>query len=209
MLVKYPRTPHLPYSQGMTNDDRVLRSDSHFYDMSEIIVTEKMDGENCTLYKDYIHARSLNSKHHESRAWIKQLWNNIKNEIPSTFRVCGENLFAKHSIYYEGLESYFLVFSIWDNNKCLSWDDTIQWVELLNLKTVPVLYKGKYSSNLLSICFTGQSQHKGEQEGFVVRNSSEFEFDDFDKNMAKFVRKNHVQTSQHWMSQQITQNQCI
>lgn len=60
MKVKYPRTYHLPYSPSKTDDDKTLSSDAHFADMEEVVVTIKMDGENCTVYNDgSIHARSL------------------------------------------------------------------------------------------------------------------------------------------------------
>ena len=55
MRIKYPRTPHLPWSLGATNDDVKQRDLSHFVG-KQVVVTEKMDGENTTLYNDYIHA---------------------------------------------------------------------------------------------------------------------------------------------------------
>ena len=37
-------------------------------------------------------------------------------------------------------------------------------------------------------------------EGYVVRNSDSFSIDDFNKNVAKFVRKNHVdKNDKFWM----------
>lgn len=43
---KYPRTMHLPYSYGRSSDDRVLNTVDHFAGR-EVVVTMKMDGENC------------------------------------------------------------------------------------------------------------------------------------------------------------------
>lgn len=45
---KYPRTPHLSFSPGVGKDDIKLDSNTIFAD-SQIVVTEKMDGENTTL----------------------------------------------------------------------------------------------------------------------------------------------------------------
>src|SRR5690606_33193847 len=56
--VKYPRTYHLPWSPGMTKDDRMMDSDKAF-EGKEVIAVVKMDGENTTMYQDYIHARAL------------------------------------------------------------------------------------------------------------------------------------------------------
>jgi hypothetical protein len=60
------------------------------------------------------------------------------HDIPLGWRVCGENVFAKHSIYYDKLPSYFLVFSIWDeNNFSLNWEEVEGLCELLGFYTVP------------------------------------------------------------------------
>ena len=129
MLKKYPRTFHLPWSRSRTDDDKILRTVRHF-EGKEVVVTEKLDGENTTLYRNHIHARSLDSKDHASRHWVKMLHGTISFHIPEGWRICGENVYALHSIYYEQLTSYFYVFSIWnENNECLSWDETVEWAE--------------------------------------------------------------------------------
>jgi hypothetical protein len=67
MHVRYPRTPHLPWSPGATPDD-VRAGDLSGLLGREVVVTEKPDGENTTLYADGVHARSLDSAHHPSRS---------------------------------------------------------------------------------------------------------------------------------------------
>ncbi len=126
----------------MGEDDIKLDSNTIFAD-SQIVVTEKLDGENTTLYPDYIHARSLDSRHHPSRAWVKALQASISNDIPDGWRICGENLYARHSIAYENLTSYFYVFAIWnEDNYCLIWSQTQEWAEILGLELPPILYEG-------------------------------------------------------------------
>jgi hypothetical protein len=209
IYVKYPRTYHLPFSLGIINDDKVLDS-MDFFKNKEVVVTEKLDGENTNMYSDYIHVRSLTSCDHVSQHWVKGLHSIIKNDIPKGWRICGENLFAKHSVFYDKLESYFYVFSIWnDKHECLSWADTEIWAEMLNLKTVPVLYKGLWDENKIKQCYTGKSQLGDVQEGYVVRIADRFNYMEFDKCVAKFVRKNHVQTNEHWKLGQIETNQLI
>lgn len=34
--------------------------------------------------------------------------------------------------------------------------------------------------------------------GVVIRNADSFPIDDFQKNVVKYVRENHVQTDSHW-----------
>jgi hypothetical protein len=99
MYTKYPRTPHLPWSPGRSNDDVVIASISSLSRLEELVVTEKLSGENTTLYRDYLHSRSLDYQPHPSRDWIKRLQAQIRFDIPENFRVCGENVSAKHSIF--------------------------------------------------------------------------------------------------------------
>jgi hypothetical protein len=201
---KYPRTFHLPWSPGSSSDDKVLQ-DLSCFDGKTIVITEKMDGENCNLYNDKIHARSIDSKDHESRHWVKGMWGNIKNEIPNGWRICGENLFAKHSLFYDDLPSYFLVYSIWnEHNECLSWNDTLEVCNLLNLTPVRVIDVITYDENYLRNLSTKIDTDK--VEGFVIRNSESFGYNEFQYNVAKWVRESHVTTNEHWMFEKIIEN---
>ena len=207
MYYKYPRTPHLPFSPGATNDDRILKSMDHFVDQ-EVVVTVKMDGENTSIYRDHIHARSLDSGNHISRNWIKNFASTFQQELKDGWRICGENLWASHSISYHNLKSYFYMFSIWDDNICLSWKDTEDWAELLGIATVPVIYKGIWNEDIIRNLYQ-EKIFDDDMEGFVVRKTNSFTFDTFGQNMAKYVRKGHVQTSKHWMFEEIKRNELV
>ena len=205
--IKYFRTKHLPFSLGRGDDDKVLDSTEHFLG-KEIVVTEKMDGENSTLATEYCHARSVDSKHHPSREWIKAFHSRIRHEIPEMWRVCGENMFAKHSIFYDNLKSYFYGFSLWnEHNVALSWDDTIEWFNLIGIEPVPVLWRGIFDEEVLKKLASDMDFEK--QEGFVIRLAGEFRYEDADISIAKFVRPRHVQTTQHWMHSRIIPNQLL
>jgi hypothetical protein len=201
---KYPRTPHIDFSPGISNDDKVIKDLSSFKN-KEIIITEKIDGECSSISRDYIHARSLDSKDHESRHWLKGLWGEIRYNIPEDWRICGENVYAKHSIYYENLESYFYVFNIWnENNDCLSFDETLEWCNLLNLIHVPVLYRGIFDYSFIEEFSKTIDINK--QEGFVIRLAEKFNYYDFGKSMIKWVRNGHIQSDEHWMFNKIIPN---
>ena len=204
---KYPRTPHLPWSEGVASDDIRITSLAHLVN-KDVVVTEKMDGENTTIYTGGVyHARSMDSVYHKSRSRVASLATKLSHDIPDGWRICGENLLAVHSIYYSCLPDYFLVFSIFDeNNVCLSWKDTVDWCEMLGLKHVPVLYKGPWDEAKVKACFKGRSSCGISQEGYVVRNAESFSYEKFSQNLAKMVRANHVQTSQHWMQAELKQN---
>lgn len=193
---KYPRTYHLPWSPGVSEDDETI-SDIRIFRDCEVVVTEKMDGENCTMYQDNIHARSLDSRHHWTRDWVKSFHGTIAHNIPEGFRICGENVYAKHSVGYDNLETYFYGFSVWNEDTCLSWDDTLEYFSLLGITPVKVLYRGTFSMQTL---INVQKQLDfNVTEGYVMRKVGSFKLNDFKNNVGKFVRKNHVQTDQHWM----------
>jgi hypothetical protein len=204
--VKYPRTYHFEFSHP-SKDDKVMKNYDHLID-EEIIATEKLDGENVSMYSDYIHARSLEPLAGEDRGWVKALHAKIAYDIPKGWRICGENLYAKHSLEYTNLQSYFYVFSIWnEKNECLSWNDTIEWCNLLGLVHVPVIYRGKFDVNILKQISAEIDTEK--QEGFVVRPCREFSYAEFKNVMIKWVRRGHVTSSNHWRHAQIVPNKIL
>ena len=209
-LVKYPRTWHVPFSPGATDDDKVLGALDHFAGR-RVVVTVKKDGENSTLMRDHFHARSLDSRHHPSRDWIKGFWAAVRFDIPEEWRVCGENLYARHTIAYDALPSYFLGFSVWDErNVCLSWDETMEWFELIGngcgtrIEPVEALYDGPFDEAALRDL--AQGALAAGEEGVVVRLADAFAYRDFRRSVAKFVRPGHVATSKHWMHEKIVPN---
>lgn len=208
--VKYPRTYHFPWSPGTSSDDRLMTPEDirTAFEGRNVVVTEKLDGENTTFYSDHVHARSLDSRPHPSQNWVRQLHASIAHEIPKWYRICGENVYAKHSIYYDRLSTFFYVFSIWDDsNQALSWPDTQLYASLLGLETVPTLYNGLWDESAVKACWTGKSVFGDEQEGYVCRVTDSFPFPDTKTekhempvftHLGKFVRPKHVQTDDHW-----------
>jgi hypothetical protein len=203
--VKYPRTRHLPNSPGASADD-VHLSDLSELLAGEVVLTEKMDGENTTIGPGYVHARSVDSAGHPSRTWVRALAGQLAAEIPAGMRVCGENLYARHSIGYQQLSSYFLVFNIWQDDTCLDWDTTQDWADLLGLRCVPVLYRGDFPGPEGLTALWRATRDSERSEGFVVRTVRGFGRDQFGTHLAKWVRPSHVQTDQHWMSQAVRPN---
>ncbi|MGW1655200.1 RNA ligase family protein [Streptomyces atratus] len=204
MRTHYPRTAHLPWSPGATSDD-VRIADLSGLTGREVVVTEKLDGENTTLYADGLHARSLDSAHHPSRGWVKALQGRIGARIPEGWRVCGENMFARHSIPYDGLESFFYGFSVWDGEHCLGWDRTVAFLRELGIPVPPVLWRGVFDTRAEK-ALRALGPDTGRQEGYVVRPADGFDAPDFGRRVAKWVRPGHVQTDTHWMHASVVEN---
>jgi hypothetical protein len=217
---KYPRTKHVSWSPGAKSEDKVFTEEEllEAFAGRRVVVSEKIDGQNCSIYSDgTCHARSIDSRHHESRSWVKRLAARLKGEIPPGWRVVGENLQARHSLAYENLPGYFLVFAIYDErNVCLWWEDTVEWCGLLDLPHVPVLYTGHWDEpdqfKRWGVDGDGYtpSEYAVDQaagaEGYVVRLYHSFHYRDHEKSVAKYVRASHVQTDDHWMHQAVVPN---
>ena len=91
----------------------------------------------------------------------------------------------------------FLVFNIWDErNVALDWDTTVAYCEMLGLTTVPVLYRGPWDEAKIRALETTLSDEKN--EGYVVRITDSITYSGWRRHAAKFVRKAHVRTDEHW-----------
>lgn len=201
---RYPRTPHVPWSPGASPDD-IRHGVLTCFDGKEVVVTEKLDGENTSLYRDHVHARSPDSAHHPSRTWIKRFHDRVRHRIPEGHRVSGESVYARHSIAYEDLESWFYVFSVWDReDRCLDWDATQRFAKRLGAPTPRVLFRGRYDEKVLRELAARIDPHV--VEGYVVRTAGAFARADFEEHVAKWVRKDHVQTDVHWMNAPVVLN---
>ncbi|CCH31287.1 RNA ligase family protein [Actinosynnema sp. NPDC047251] len=201
MRTHYPRTPHLPWSPGASADDvRVTGLDG--LRGREVVVTEKLDGENTTFYADGLHARSLDSAHHPSRSWVKALQGRIAPHLAPGRRICGENVYARHSLPYSDLESWFYGFSVWDGERCLDWDGTVRFLRGVGVPTPPVLWRGVFDERALRKLRVDTDR----REGFVVRAVAGFDRAEFGSRVAKWVRARHVQTSTHWMNAPVVPN---
>lgn len=202
-MSKYPRTYHFNFSPGSTNDDRI--SDSFDFLIGiDVVITEKLDGSNACLTRDGVYGRShaVFSKN----PWDREMWN-IYNEvgkhIDDDVYIFGENMEGIHSIEYSGLTSYFYIFGIRDNNIWVPWESVEEYSYLLDIPTVPVLYKGIFNSeeelkDKVEYLVRKPSELGGMREGVVVRNAGLFHNDDFSTNILKWVRKGHVTTDVHW-----------
>jgi hypothetical protein len=214
MKVKYPRTFHLPWSQGATHDDKThtLEDIERMFGGQRVVITEKMDGENTTIYSSgECHARSLDSAGHASRDYVRGKAREIGClGFPEGWRLLGENLYAKHSIEYDLLPDYFVVFGVADaSNTARAWNEVEEWAGLLNLPHAPVIWQGTWDTEkVLGLYpFKSMLSSKVTSEGYVVRIAGAFPMSQFDKHVAKFVRSGHVQPgSEHWMHQQVVPN---
>ena len=208
--MKYPRTYHVPFSPGATKDDKKLKDGwFEYYRGKEIVLTEKLDGENSCLCQRGVFARSHSA---ETRSpWSINLWGDdglywkVKGFIDDDLLVFGENLYGEHSIHYSKLKDYFHVFACYNEttDKWWSWDDVKFVSKVLGVPHVPTLWRGKAESEdqikeLIFQTMNMPSAYGDTKEGIVMRLTDEFDGDEFPNYVCKYVRPNHVQTDEHW-----------
>jgi hypothetical protein len=210
---KYNRTFHVPWSPGGTNDDKKALSVDTLLGVP-IVITEKVDGSNTSIENSGCYARThAGPPTHESFDALKALTSNIKHKLPVGLQIFGEWCYALHSIPYDKLPGYFLAFNVhsigfdtWE-----SWEEVEMWAQDIGVHTVPVLFKGvvQTSKELQVLTENLSSQPSGLgtiREGVVIRRAEAFEGKEFSNSVMKWVRANHVQTSDHWKDQEIVKN---
>lgn len=209
---KYPRTYHVQTSPGTTSDDRISKNIKMICS-GEIVMTEKLDGSNTSLNRFGVYGRSRTAPSENGwDTWMKPLWNMIKNDL-GDLEFCGENMYGIHSIEYSNLDRYLYIFGIRDTERdvWLSWEEVEFYCNMLDFKTVPVLFKTdsnfkcdeEFIYNKIAELISTSSMLSGDKfispkEGVVTRIAKEFPNDMFFNSIFKWVRKGHVTTDEHW-----------
>ena len=203
----FPRIKHMYNSPGRSPDD--LRSDKDWFNSFSgkyIVIKEKLDGENTGITNISCYARS---KIPTLNPWSvnirRDIFPFVKDLISDDEIVFGENLYAVHSIKYNQLPSYFHIFAVYNTKLEVwySWSDVEMFAKILDLPTVPVLFKGIINSekdlmDKINYWMSQPSAYGVEKEGVVMRLAGEIKPEDWNNSIVKYVRANHVQTNKRW-----------
>jgi hypothetical protein len=136
---KYGRTLHAPISRGRTSDDRTMAPGylAAFAQLPEVVLTEKLDGQNNCFSRHGLFARSHAAP--SEHPWDKPLrerWAIVRHDL-GELEIFGENLYGIHSIEYTRLDSFFYVFGVRERGRWLSWEEVKWYAALLDFPTVP------------------------------------------------------------------------
>lgn len=155
-MIKFPRTPHIEGSRQQPGDEDL---DSVPFDEIKgqwIVVGEKLDGANAGLRFDesgelYLQSRGhfLEGGYRERHFDLFKQWASTRAQelhavLGHRYAVYGEWLFAKHTIFYDQLPHYFLVFDVLDvqEERFLTTPQRRELLDPLPLVSAPVLYEG-------------------------------------------------------------------
>ncbi|MEL6844988.1 MAG: RNA ligase family protein [Bacteroidota bacterium] len=136
---KYGRSLHAQISLGTTSDDRFMPAGyvAAFANLDELVLTEKLDGQNNCFNKYGLFARSHTSPSvHPWDKPMRERWQLIRHDLKE-LEVFGENMYGIHSIAYHDLASYFYVFGIRERGHWLSWEEVQFYAAALDFPTVP------------------------------------------------------------------------
>jgi hypothetical protein len=123
---KYPRTLHLEGSRMQPGDEDLEAVPFSDVAGRHLVVEEKMDGANCAVSFSTGGELLLQSRGHfltggprerhfaMFKQWAATLTVPLRDRLGARYVMYGEWLYAKHTIFYDGLPHYFLEFDILD-----------------------------------------------------------------------------------------------
>lgn len=219
---KYPTTPHLLWlgSKPLARSDKLIpKQECLEFLKREVIIEEKIDGANIgiSISEDgslrvqnrgqYIDNQFF-GQFSRLENWLSLRGQKFMSALPKNAILFGEWCAAVHTIFYDRLPDYFLLFDVYDVENAEFWsvarrDDL---AENLELKVVPKIFKGQVDKDkVLSLLLGSQSRFSScPMEGLVMRTDDALWL----LQRAKVVHPNFIQSvNQHWTKRAITWNQ--
>ncbi len=215
-FVRFPSTPYLSMPPGVAvRADKVLTDAERFQFLSRSVhVEEKIDGENLGLSFDgegvRLQARGSyvdpGGKHFRGISqWLAPREHRIAAALGLDLVLFGEWCTTTHSVYYDGLPDWFLVFDVYERSsrRFLDTPERDVLAGALGLSVVPFIAQGIFSeSDLLKMIGRSRVGHQP-MEGLVVRSVEH----PGGVGRAKLVRPGFVQSiDQHWTRGHIERN---
>jgi hypothetical protein len=171
---KYPRTRHLQGSRLQPGDEDLAQVPFGEIRGRWIVVEEKLDGANAGLRFDergqlYLQSRGhfltggVREKHFDLfKQWAGAHSWCLHERLGDRYALCGEWLYAKHTVFYDALPHYLLEFDVLDlqSGEFLSTPRRRELLVGTPLASVPVLYEGPATTLDDLIAFVGRSLYK-------------------------------------------------
>ncbi|MEZ5629345.1 MAG: RNA ligase family protein [Burkholderiaceae bacterium] len=209
---RFPHTPHLAWlGEGAPRDDKVLsREEAQVLLARQVVVEEKLDGANVGISIDdagnfriqnrgqYLQ-RPFTGQFARLESWLDAKVEALFDALNPHMVVFGEWCAARHSLDYDSLPDWWMVFDVYDRTEARFWSVQRRrsWTEEYGLASVPTLAKSKFTlDGLVRMVQEHPSRYRnGPLEGIVVRS----EDDDWSNSRAKLVRPDFVQSmGEHW-----------
>jgi len=176
MFRKYEKTYHLfpvtsKWNLDNTNVKRLLAG--------SVVIEEKMDGANTGIIR---HSKGFSLQKRNSLVgpsvhaqfdffynWAYQQNYEKIMSLPEGVIVYGELLYAVHSIYYDRLPDYFLVFDVRQGKKWFDYEARKEFCETHGFHMVPLIASGGFTKEEIKSSVPTQSAYGDTAEGIVVK----------------------------------------
>jgi ATP-dependent RNA circularization protein (DNA/RNA ligase family) len=217
---RFPHTPHLAWlEEGTPRDDKVLIPSKVEALLSQpLIVEEKVDGANLGISfsvsgelqvqnRGQYLMEPYDGQFEKLNNWLPPRFDRLFDALGGELLLFGEWCAARHSIYYDRLPDWLLVFDVYDlhEKRFFSTQRRDELARQLGLHTVLQLAKGRFTlSRLKELLDAHLSQYyDGPMEGIVVRT----EEGGWLKTRAKLVSAQFTQNIvEHWRKRAIQWN---
>lgn len=185
---KFPHTPHLLWlGDGSPREDKLMpNGEAEAFLRQEVVVEEKVDGANLGLSvgaDGRIRAQSRGNylaPGHSHAQW-KPLWpwlacreERLVDALGQELMLFGEWCHALHTIAYEALPDWFLVFDVFEPARCAFWssDRRNALANELGLYTVPTIFRGLLTLHRVPNLIGPSSIGSPRMEGIYLRRES-------------------------------------
>ena len=210
---RFPHTPHLAWlGTGEPRDDKVLSShEAGALLAGDVLVEEKIDGANlgfslsptgqlrAQCRGQYL-AEPFAGQFARLAAWLAQHSGDLTSALGGGDLILfGEWCAARHSLDYDCLPDWFMVFDVYDRGRNGFWSSARRDViaQQLGLSNVPQVAAGQFTLSQLKNVLAGRPSccRDGPMEGLVIRRETA----QWCEARAKLVRADFSQTmTEHW-----------
>jgi ATP-dependent RNA circularization protein (DNA/RNA ligase family) len=217
---RFPYTPHLAWlGENIPREDKVLSpAEVEALLATEVVVEEKLDGANLGISVNpdgklrlqnrgqYL-TEPFSGQFKKLTAWLTPRTEELTSMLQGNLILFGEWCAARHSVGYDHLPDWFLVFDVYDRPARRFWSTMRrnELATLLKLSIVPELFKGKTTLLTLETQFLVKASQfrTGTLEGLVIRQESA----EWVETRAKLVRSDFTQAiGEHWSRRAIELN---
>lgn len=217
---RFPHTPHLDWlGAGSAREDKVLSpSERAALLCNSVLIEEKVDGANIGISVSpegelrvqnrgqYIQLPSP-GQFGRLPSWLAVHGRNLKDALGTNLILFGEWCTARHTVAYEKLPDWFLVFDVYDRANDFFWstERRDRLASSLGLSVVPSLFHGKMAPREVEGMVLNQKSRlgSGQLEGVVVRSENAERL----LGRAKLVHPDFTQAiTEHWKNRRIEWN---
>jgi len=217
---RFPHTPHLAWlGNGTPRDDKVLSPfEANALLAGDVVVEEKVDGANLGFslgapgqLRAQNRGHFLKSPHGGQFArlsqWMAMHGDGLAAHLMPSWVAFGEWCAARHSLAYDRLPDWWLMFDLYDDQNRTFQSTTCRnaFAKDVGISTVAEVFRGRATLRSLErlLMDTASRYRTGPIEGIVVRSEHSTSL----RARAKLVRPDFAQAiGQHWRSRRIEWN---